>query len=49
VQARNSQQGWSENSKMGATYTRRFTARKGREISLKLQERLDADLEPSKR
>lgn len=43
--ARNSQQGWSDNSKMGATYTRRHTAKKGREISLKLQEELDAKLE----
>lgn len=42
--ARNSQQGWSDNSKMGATYTRRHTAKKGREISLKLQEELDGKL-----
>lgn len=47
-QARNSQQGWSDNSKMGATYTRRHTAKKGREISLKLQKRLEADLDVSK-
>lgn len=40
--ARNSQQGWSDNSKMAATYTRRYTEKKGREVSLKLQERLDA-------
>jgi integrase len=42
--ARNTQQGWSDNSKMAATYTRRHTAKKGREISLKLQERLDDKL-----
>lgn len=47
-QARNSQQGWSDNSKMAATYTRRHTARKGREISLKLQERLDEKLNRDK-
>ncbi|BET27265.1 hypothetical protein RGQ30_27660 [Limnobacter thiooxidans] len=40
--ARNSQQGWSDNSRMAATYTRRYTAKKGREVALKLQERLDA-------
>lgn len=40
--ARNSQQGWSDNSKTAATYTRRRTAKKGREVALKLQERLDA-------
>jgi integrase len=39
--ARNLQQGWSDNSTIASTYTRRYTARKGREISLKLQERLD--------
>ncbi|MGN4152646.1 tyrosine-type recombinase/integrase [Burkholderia gladioli] len=43
--ARNNQQGWSDNSKMAATYTRRHTARKGRDISLKLQERLDDKLD----
>lgn len=42
--ARNSQQGWSENSKTAATYTRRYTERKGRKVSLKLQEKLDAEL-----
>ena len=42
--ARNDQQGWSENSKMAATYTRRHTAKKGREVSLKLQEQLDEQL-----
>jgi integrase len=44
-QARNQQQGWSNNSKMAATYTRRHTAKKGNEISLKLQERLDENLQ----
>lgn len=42
--ARNSQQGWSDNSKSAATYTRRHTAKKGQEIAMKLQERLDAQL-----
>jgi integrase len=42
--ARNTQQGWSDNSKMGVTYTRRHTAKKGREVSLKLQEQLDEKL-----
>lgn len=42
--ARNSQQGWSEDSKMAATYTRRYTEKKGQEISLKLQEELDGKL-----
>jgi integrase len=45
--ARNSQQGWSDNSKTAATYTRRRTTRKGREISLKLQEQLDAQVKSS--
>ncbi|MFN7711509.1 MAG: tyrosine-type recombinase/integrase [Curvibacter sp.] len=40
--ARNTQQGWAENSKTGATYTRRHSAKKGQEIALKLQEKLDA-------
>lgn len=39
--ARNEQQGWTDNSKSGATYTRRYASRKGRELSLKLQEQLD--------
>lgn len=39
--ARNEQQGWADNSKSAATYTRRHASRKGRELSLKLQERLD--------
>lgn len=42
--ARNNQQGWSENSKMAATYTRRYTERKGRELVLKLQEKMDEKL-----
>lgn len=46
--ARNSQQGWSDGSKMGAAYTRRHTERIGREVSLKLQEDLDAELKPNK-
>ncbi len=46
--ARNSQQGWSDDSKMAATYTRRHTAKKGREISLKLQEKLDGKLNGGK-
>ncbi len=39
--ARNEQQGWADDSKSAATYTRRYAARKGRELSLKLQEKLD--------
>lgn len=39
--ARNEQQGWADNSKSAQTYTRRHATRKGREISLKLQEKLD--------
>lgn len=39
--ARNEQQGWTDNSKSGAVYTRRHTSRKGREIALRLQEGLD--------
>lgn len=42
--ARNSQQGWSDNSKTAATYTRRYTERKGRELALRLQEQLDDKL-----
>ena len=42
--ARNEHQGWSENSMMGVTYTRRTTSQKGREVALKLQETLDASL-----
>lgn len=44
-QARNQQQGWSDNSASAATYTRRHTAKKGNEISLLLQERLDEQLQ----
>ena len=40
--ARNEQQGWTDNSKTAATYTRRHASRKGRELSLKIQEKLDA-------
>lgn len=39
--ARNEQQGWADNSKSAATYTRRHATGKGRELSLKLQEQLD--------
>lgn len=39
--ARNEQQGWADNSKTAQTYTRRHSSRKGREVSLKLQEKLD--------
>lgn len=42
--ARNNQQGWADNSKTGTTYTRRHAAKKGQEISLKLQEKLDGSL-----
>lgn len=40
--ARNEQQGWSPNSKTAATYTRRHASRVGREMSVKLQEDIDA-------
>ena len=39
--ARNEQQGWADNSKTASTYPRRYASRKGREVSLKLQEDLD--------
>lgn len=39
--ARNEQQGWADNSKSAATYTRRHASRKGRELALRLQEQLD--------
>jgi integrase len=39
--ARNEQQGWTDNSKSAATYTRRHASRKGRKLALKLQEQLD--------
>jgi integrase len=43
--ARNEQQGWADNSKSAVDYTRRHTSRKGREIALKLQEKLDGSSE----
>lgn len=46
--ARNSQQGWSDNSKISAKYTRRYTERKGRDLALKLQEQLDDKLRDDK-
>lgn len=46
--ARNSQQGWSDHSKAAAVYTRRYTEKKGRELALKLQERLDDKLRSDK-
>lgn len=39
--ARNEAQGWEDGSKSGVSYTRRHATRKGRELSLKLQEELD--------
>lgn len=42
ARARNEQQGWAENSESARNYTRRHNRRKGRAISLKLQEDLDA-------
>ena len=42
--ARNEQQGWADNSRTAETYTRRHTAKKGRELSLRMQERLDEKL-----
>jgi hypothetical protein len=39
--ARNEQQGWADGSQSGAVYTRRHTTRKGRKVTLKLQEDLD--------
>lgn len=42
--ARNTQQGWADDSKTGATYTRRHAAEKGKEIALKMQEKLDGSL-----
>lgn len=43
--ARNSQQGWSDDSKTGDTYTRRHTRKVGDKISLKIQEDLDGKLD----
>lgn len=42
--ARNTQQGWADDSKTGAIYTRRHAAKKGQEIALKMQEKLDGSL-----
>jgi len=39
--ARACQQGWRDNSKTAATYTRRHTERKAQQLSLKIQEDLD--------
>ncbi|AIJ49706.1 hypothetical protein O987_28305 [Comamonas testosteroni TK102] len=41
--ARNEQQGWSADSESGKTYTRRYASKKGREVALKLQEKLDGN------
>lgn len=46
--ARNEQQGWTENSQMAASYTRRHTTKKGRELSLRLQQQLDEKLNTEK-
>lgn len=46
--ARNQQQGWSENSKMSATYTRRHISLKGNQVSLKIQKDLDEALQRKK-
>lgn len=40
--ARNDQQGWSPNSKVSKTYTRRYDEAKGRKVALALQEKLEA-------
>lgn len=42
--ARNEQQGWVENSKSAAYYTRRHTTEKGRKVALGLQETLDESI-----
>ena len=42
--ARNEQQGWAYDSKTSKDYTRRHTAKKGRELSLLLQKKLDEHL-----
>lgn len=42
--ARNSQQGWSDNSNTSVLYTRRHTEKKGRELALAIQEKLDDKL-----
>lgn len=47
--ARSNQQGWSEQSGMAATYTKRYTERKGREVALNLQRKLEGKVDgPSK-
>lgn len=46
--ARNEQQGWAYNSRTAETYTRRHTAKKGRELSLRMQEQLDEKLKKDK-
>jgi integrase len=43
--ARNTQQGWADDSKTSTTYTRRHATKKGQEIALKLQEKLDGTLD----
>lgn len=42
--ARTEQQGWADNSRTAQVYTRRHTAKKGREISLRMQVKLDEKL-----
>jgi len=42
--ARNSHQGWSDNSKMSITYTKRHTEKTGRELALKIQKNIDEKL-----
>lgn len=46
--ARNNQQGWSDSSNTAAAYTRRHTERKGRELSLKAQEKIYETLHSNK-
>lgn len=43
--ARNEQQGWTDNSQMAVTYTRRSTMQKGRELALEMNKYLDEILE----
>lgn len=47
--ARNTQQGWADNSETSATYTRRHAAKKGQELALKLQEKLDGTLDDNRK
>lgn len=42
--ARNSHQGWSDNSKTSVTYTKRHTEKTGRELALKIQKNIDEKL-----